>query len=179
MRKRHGMEHPLYNVWMSMRKRCNNPNEKCYKHYGGRGIKVCEEWNSFLTFFSDMKDGYKKGLQLDRIDNNKGYSKDNCRWATVSENCSNRRTSIIHNGVCAKKKSLELGASASLVKRRIRRGWSKDEAFNKPPERYVTYMGMTQKEASLKLGSTFGSVVSNRLRRGWDIKEAFTKPLKK
>lgn len=179
MKKIYGVKkHPLYAVWGSMKKRCNNPNEKCFKHYGGRGIKVCPEWNSFKTFLCDMEHGYKKGLHLDRIDNNKGYSKDNCRWSTPSENCSNRRNSIVQGGVCAKQRSIEMGGSASLIKRRIKRGWSKDDAFIKPPKRYTTYMGMNQKEAGIKLGSSSGSVISSRLSRGWNIKDAFTKPIK-
>jgi len=89
----HGMSrHPMYFVWRSMRRRCDSPNSKYYNDYGGRGISVCDSWNrSFINFYNDMGDTYLDGLEIDRIDNNGGYNKDNCRWATRSTNIANRR----------------------------------------------------------------------------------------
>lgn len=81
----------LYRVWNSMRCRCNNPNDSAYKHYGQRGIAVCEEWKDFNTFYNDIGYLHKEGLWLDRIDNNKGYSKDNCKWSTKKEQARNKR----------------------------------------------------------------------------------------
>jgi hypothetical protein len=81
---------PIYRRWCDMRARCQNPSHQLYKWYGARGINVCAEWGSFLQFYSDMGAGYQKGLQLDRIDNSKGYSKDNCRWASNREQLYNR-----------------------------------------------------------------------------------------
>jgi hypothetical protein len=83
--------HPLYTTWRKMRERCNNPNHKFFHHYGGRGIKVCPEWDNFWVFVSDMGER-PVGHSLDRIDNNKGYSKNNCRWATRSEQRKNSKT---------------------------------------------------------------------------------------
>lgn len=78
--------HELYDTWNSMKQRCTNPNRTRYKDYGGRGITICDEWLSVENFIKDMYPSYKEGLQLDRIDNNKGYSKENCRWVTHSQN---------------------------------------------------------------------------------------------
>lgn len=88
----------LYRRWIDMKGRCYNPNQKNYKHYGGRGIKVCEEWlgkNGYKNFEKwALKNGYKKELSLDKIDNNKNYSPDNCRWATQRLQNINKRPTI-------------------------------------------------------------------------------------
>jgi hypothetical protein len=90
--KTHGLSyHPLYSAWATMKQRCFNPKNAKFKHYGARGIGVCQEWcDSFETFLKDMGDR-PEGTTLDRIDNSLGYSKSNCRWSTHSEQNSNRR----------------------------------------------------------------------------------------
>ena len=89
----------LYNIWGLMKQRCNNPNNFAYKWYGERGITVCEEWNNNSLEFCEwaMNNGYKEGLELDRIDNNKGYSPDNCHWVTKSENISTGKRRSLKN----------------------------------------------------------------------------------
>ena len=93
--KTHGMKKSTtYNSWRSMIQRCANPNDTNYRHYGGRGIKVCEAWaKSFESFYADMGD--RPYLRtLDRIEVNGHYEKSNCRWATLSEQARNKRPKL-------------------------------------------------------------------------------------
>lgn len=88
---------PLLNIYASMHTRCENPNHVNYSNYGGRGITVCEEWSGkdgFYNFSKWGKDTWRPGLTLDRIDNEKGYCPDNCRWATINEQLRNRRNTL-------------------------------------------------------------------------------------
>lgn len=86
-----GRVNNLYHVWAGMRARCNYKKHKSYHRYGGRGITVCDEWKSYVAFKEwAIAAGYNKSLTLDRTDNNKGYSPDNCRWVTMKENSNNR-----------------------------------------------------------------------------------------
>jgi hypothetical protein len=80
----------IYRVWSGIIQRCNNPNNKDYKDYGGRGIVVCKRWLKFENFLKDMGE-VPFGLTLDRINNDKNYYKKNCRWATWNQQANNRR----------------------------------------------------------------------------------------
>lgn len=82
----------IYRTWIAMLSRCRNKNEPNYVNYGGRGITVCERWYEFENFYEDMGELPFYDAQIDRIDNDKGYCKENCRWVSAKENCRNRRT---------------------------------------------------------------------------------------
>lgn len=99
---KHGMTGTkLYGVWNAMINRCENYNSKSYCDYGGRGITICEEWHNSTSFFEwAQENGYKEGLEIDRIDVNGNYCPENCRWITKTENANNKRENKIieYNG---------------------------------------------------------------------------------
>jgi hypothetical protein len=84
----------LYDTWKNIQARCHNPNHPAFKNYGARGIEVCERWRSdFLAFASDMGDAPSPAHTIERVDNDKGYGPDNCKWATRAEQRANQRHS--------------------------------------------------------------------------------------
>ena len=123
-----------YRIWAEMRKRCNNPKQKTYPYYGGRGIKVCERWGRFEAFLEDMGN-CPEGFTLDRIDSNGNYEPNNCRWASRKEQARNRSSVhlITYNGKtqCLSAWAEEVGFERSTLKRRIYSGWSIEDALTK------------------------------------------------
>lgn len=90
-----GKRTKLSRVWGMMKDRCNNPNNKSYTDYGGRGIKVCLEWQDYIAFYGwAIKSGYQEGLSIERKNNNMGYSPDNCSWATQHTQSKNKRNNV-------------------------------------------------------------------------------------
>jgi len=132
--KTHGLSRkPIYSIWQAMIQRCHNTSNPTYKYYGCRGITVCGKWrDSFEAFFADM--GHPpKGTSIERIDNDKGYSPENCKWATWKEQANNKRDNryITHNGITKTicDWSIYLGGNRCLVGKRLDvLGWSEERA---------------------------------------------------
>jgi hypothetical protein len=130
-----GPKTPTYASWSQMKSRCNGNDPKTAHHYKGRGIKVCDRWaNSFENFLADMGER-PEGTSLDRWpDMNGNYEPGNCRWATQAQQLANTRRTIFveYNGArtCLKHACINAGISYDLVRGRIRRGVSPQEAFD-------------------------------------------------
>lgn len=127
-------------VYQSMKIRCNNPKNKQYKNYGGRGIKVCDEWNDKWGFRKfekwALENGYKDGLSLDRINNNKGYSPENCRWTDLFAQANNRRTNRtfdINGSILTLKQIADMyKLNYFSLRSRIHLGWNIHKALSIP-----------------------------------------------
>lgn len=129
-----------YNSWKSLIQRCTNADDPRYPGYGGRGITVCERWRLFENFYFDMGKKPSPQHSIDRIDNDKGYGPENCRWATRSEQGRNKRGNrfVVVDGVSitlaeAAEKS---GLNYNIIRKRIRLGWDIDRALSTPARRY-------------------------------------------
>ena len=137
---KHGLEHTrLYGIWSDMRLRCYDEKNIAYHRYGGRGITICDEWKNDVKAFYDWAtaNGYKDSLTIERIDNDGNYCPENCRWATVKEQASNRRSNILvtHNGKTQTMKEWahEVGIPYKAVWARMQKlGWSAERALTEP-----------------------------------------------
>lgn len=126
----------LYRIWAQMKRRCSLPTVKSYHRYGGRGIRVCDEWtNSFVTFEQwALANGYKSNLTLDRRDNDGHYEPDNCRWVTMVVQANNRKTSklVVYHGetmTVAELARLE-DINQATLRYRLSHGWSVEDAVS-------------------------------------------------
>lgn len=121
-----------YGSWRSMKRRCLNKNTPKYKYWGGRGITICKEWLEFENFYRDMGER-PENKSLDRIDNNKGYYKENCRWANIEQQANNRRNNRFitykENTLTIRQWEKKLGINRGTLHYRIDRGWSTERAL--------------------------------------------------
>lgn len=134
--KTHGMSNSrIYNVWRTMIYRCELATHISYKNYGARGISVCKRWHKFENFLEDM--GIPLGkLDIDRIDNNGNYEKNNCKWSSRKENSNNKRnsTKISWNGIDYSIGELShiFNLNEKCLRKRLRMGWQLDKALKTP-----------------------------------------------
>lgn len=134
-RTRHGMwKTRQYRIWNSMLNRCRNKKSNNWKNYGAKGITVCDRWHTFELFWEDMQKGYTDAMTIDRIDNSKGYSPDNCRWVDAKEQGRNKASVKRYK---YKGKLLTVPQLAELhglkygtLRERLKRGWGLKEALS-------------------------------------------------
>ncbi len=134
---KHGLcKHPLYKKWEGIKQRCFNPNHENYKHYGGRGITICERWLTFENFYNDLIGGYVPELTIERVENDGNYELSNIRWATKLEQQRNKRSNRFFycNGMSKTitEFSEMTGVNAGTIASRIDSGWDIEDAIYLP-----------------------------------------------
>lgn len=123
----------LYHIWRGMKYRCKSTESIKRKTYKDRGITVCEEWSDYNVFREwALSNGYADNLTIDRIDNGKGYSPDNCRWATAKEQSDNRRNTIRYYGKTISELESITGIPGYIIRQRVNAGWDIEKAINTP-----------------------------------------------
>lgn len=164
----------LWSIYHDIKKRCNNPNSSRFKDYGGRGIKMCDEWLNDFDSFADWSknNGYSDELTIDRKDVDGNYEPQNCRWITIKEQCRNKRNTVLveYNGVT---KPLivwceELGLIYDTMHDRIKkRGWSVEKAFETKSQREDSFASQCKSHGISE------NVVRDRVNKlGWDLETA-------
>lgn len=133
-----GNNSTLYKKWVGMKRRCLNKNDRSYYRYGGSGVTVCDKWMNFIGFYEDMADTFIEGLSIDRIDNKKGYSKENCRWIPLGDQNKNKRNVPLytHNGQTMTSGDWEkqIGMKKGTFNARMRKGWDLEKALEPKKE---------------------------------------------
>ena len=186
---------PLYNSYRAMLARCYDPKSVKFPDYGGRGIVVCEEWQTFPPFEAwAMSNGWAPGLSIDRIDVNGNYEPSNCRWADATTQSNNRRGNryLTYEG---KTKTLKqwadsIGISYSTLIHRVDSGWPIEMALEtavrptarvSAQDRLYTYMGESKllTQWAKEYGIRFSTLRQRIERQGWSIERALTTPIQK
>lgn len=135
LRRTHGLSGTrLHGIWKNMTRRCEDQRNRSFAIYGGRGIRVCDDWLDFQAFYDWAQgNGYRDDLSIDRIDNDRGYSPDNCRWADAQTQSRNRRfCRRTADGRMAIDVAAENGIPQSTLRVRLSNGWSVERAATQP-----------------------------------------------
>lgn len=137
-----------YNIWLGMKQRCSNPNHPAFKYYGGRGITVCDRWKESFEYFLEDMGQRPLDKSLERVDNNKGYCKENCKWATGIEQASNKRNNVYIEKDGQRLTLSEWGRRLSIplkvLSKRHRRGNPPEEILAEYPKKKLFYKNKTQ-----------------------------------
>jgi len=170
---------PEYRAWGDMKQRCQRPSHASYKNYGGRGITVCDRWQTFENFFADMGERPTQQHSIDRRDNNGNYTPENCRWATRDEQMSNlRKTRLItFNGetLHMAEWARRTGIKSANILARIKLGWPLDMVLGPPTRPYKVILTteqrtelLTSTESQHVLAARFGvsQMTISRIKRG-------------
>jgi hypothetical protein len=176
----HGLsKHPLYMVWCHMLDRCENPSNISYHNYGGRGITICERWQSVENFIEDMASGYRTGLTLERRNNALGYSPENCGWGTRKVQQRNTRSNRIIDtplGRMTLAEAAELsGIGDTTLVGRLDRGWPIDRLFMPAIRGRLinTPAGPLTVAQAVKRSGLTKNTVRGRVRLGWSPERLF------
>lgn len=186
-----GKPTPTYNSWASMVQRCTDPNYHSFSKYGGRGVRVCDRWRTFVNFLADMGER-PDGATLDRIDNDGDYEPGNCRWATPRQQSNNRRNTLMLTFRGETRPLTEWAEITGIRRHTIwervhNMGWTAEKALSRTDSakgdcaRKLEFGGESHSidEWARRLGLS-RSTIDNRLRRlGWSVEKALTTPAKK
>lgn len=168
----------LWSRWNNIKRRCTNPNDQRYHQYGGRGIKICDEWLKSFDNFAEwaLSHGYKEHLTLERIDVNGDYCPDNCKWITLREQAFNKRETkwVDYKGEHVRLKILceRLDITYDTVHNRIYNlGWSVEDAIEKPSAQHDSLMSKCREK-----GISYGTVRDRIIKFGWSEERALNTP---
>lgn len=182
--KTHGLtKSRTYRIWSAMKVRCYRKSSKDYANWGGRGIRVCDRWHSFENFLLDMGEA-RQGMSIDRINNDGDYEPGNCRWVGCEIQARNTRSNVViewrGEKKCVSEWAESIGVPVKALRRRLRLGWSVDDAFTLPlhigqVEKLIEHNG--KRQGLVAWANELGikkTTLLTRIKRGWSIERALT-----